>query len=556
MDARALLDTLTLKQKIGQLLIFGWAGETEEENTTVSAHARVLLEEFEVGGIILLGRNVSTPARTAQTMNELQERSGLPLFIIADQEGGMVARFKDPYVVFPGNMALGASGDPAYAYRAAKATAEELLAVGVNFDFAPCVDVNNNPLNPIIGTRSYGDSAEIVSRFASEAIRGYTEGGVLTSAKHFPGHGDTSVDSHLALPVVDFPRERLERVEFAPFRAAIDAGVASIMTTHIVFPALDPELPSTISKRILTGLLREEMGWDGLVVTDCLEMKGVALRWGTPAAAIECIKAGADCPLICHTLSTQREAYQRICEAVDSGELSEERLNQSVLRVLRAKERFGLLDKPAPADPDRALAVVSDEDKSSLALEIARRAVTVVRDERGTIPAALSADQEILVTGLHPQVPQLAGELARLHANVRIEPLGDLPRPSSEQEFGTLYPGQVLKAPRTAAESDFPKLASKTALVVVATCRSEPWTSGIDEEAQAHLVRYLAAQGAPLVVVALREPYDLRQFSDVPCYVASYGYRPEQLRACAEVLLGVLEATGALPVDIPGAISA
>lgn len=551
MDAKTLLNSLTLRQKVGQLLIFGWAGETPEENVTVSAHAQTLLDEFEVGGVILLGRNVATPKQTARTMNELQKRSRVPLFIIADQEGGMVARFKDPYIVFPGAMALGATGDPAYAYRAAKATAEELLAVGVNFDFAPCVDVNNNPANPIIGTRSYGDNAGIVSRFSAEAIRGYHDGGVLSCAKHFPGHGDTSVDSHLALPVVDFPRERLERVEFAPFKAAIEAGVASIMTTHIIFPALDPELPATISKRILTGLLREEMGWDGLVVTDCLEMKGVSVKWGTAAAAIECIKAGADCPLICHTLSTQREAHQRIMTAVEAGEISEDRLNQSVLRVLEVKERFGLLHTPEPADPERALEIVSAPEKTDLALEIARRAVTVVKDARKTIPARLDAGQEVLVTGLHPAVPRLGAELARLHANVRIEALGDTPKPAGEQEFGALYPGQVRKAPRTACEADFPRPLPETALIIVATCPSEPWTSGIDETAQANLVKALQRQGAPLVVVALREPYDVLSFGDVPCYVALYGYRAEQLQACAEIVLGVREATGKLPVEIP-----
>jgi beta-N-acetylhexosaminidase len=400
--------------------------------------------------------------------------------------------------------------------------------VGVNFNFAPCVDVNNNPLNPIIGTRSYGDNPETVARFAPEAIRGLHDGGVMTSAKHFPGHGDTAVDSHLALPVVDFPRERMDAVELPPFRAAMAAGVASIMTTHILFPALDPELPSTLSPRIITGLLREEMGWQGLVVTDDLEMKGVADKWGAAQAAVLSLKAGVDCPLICHTLETQVEAVRAIKDAIAAGEITEERIDASVRRVLELKERFGLLDGVTPVDPEAALAVVSSPEKKALALEIARRAVTVVRNGRDVIPAD-PGEGRIVVISLHHSVERLGAAFRAIH------PRTDVIAVSADQA----------RSPESIA------LPEDASLVVAGTCPSEPWTAGLDVEAQATMVKYLLKGPKPVCVVALRDPYDMLKFPEVQTYVALYGYRDEMLQACAEVVLGRINPSGRAPVALP-----
>lgn len=524
----SLLGQMTLDQKIGQILMFGWQGENDEENITVSWHARLLLEEFHVGAVVLLGRNVGTPDRTARTMNELQDRSDIPLFIIADQEGGMVARFKSPFVVFPSNMALGATGDPELAYRAARATAEQLLAVGVNFDFAPCVDVNNNPLNPIIGTRSYGDNPDVVARFTRRAIDGFRDGGVATSAKHFPGHGDTAVDSHLALPSVDFDRQRMNSVELPPFKAAMDAGVDSIMTTHILFTAVDPELPATLSERIIKGLLREEMGYAGLVITDDLEMKGVAAKWGTANSALMCLKAGVDCPLICHTLEEQRAAVALIKQAIRDGDITEERIEQSARRMLELKERRGILDGARRADPESTEAIVSGEDKQSLALEIGRCSVTVVKDEDGILPLKLADSDEIAVLSMHPSLQDFTAAFNA--AGVRA----------------TAIPIEGAEA----SQPDLLKLSERFKALVVATCPSEPWTAGIDEEAQASLVKHLMEANVPLVVVALRDPYDLRRFPDVPTYVTLYGYRQASLQAAAEIIAGKQKATGALPVAL------
>lgn len=525
----SIMDTMSVEEKIGQLLLFGWKGETDEENTTVSAHARVLLEEFHVGGVVLLGRNVSSPERTARTMNELQERSRIPLFIIADQEGGMVARFRDPYVAFPSAMAIAATGDPTLAYRAARATAEQLRAVGVNFNFAPCVDVNNNPLNPIIGTRSYGDTPEQVVRFSAEAIRGYHDGGVLTSAKHFPGHGDTSVDSHLDLPVVDFPRDRIESMEMVPFQEAIRAGVATVMTTHIMFPAYDADVPATMSAKIMTGLLRGQLGYGGVIVTDDLEMKGVEAKWGVVKAAIEAVKAGVDCPLVCHTLSAQRDTVSALKEAVRSGEIPLERIEESVRRILALKERFGILHGVAPADPRAAHSIVSDPEKAALAREIAERAVTIVRNHDGLLPIRLAPSDTLAVVTMHHTADDLGAAFRELHSNTAVL------RVTAEQA----------RSPRSIPVPDDARF------VVLATCPSEPWTEGLDVEAQAEMVRAFAAGSIPTAVVALRDPYDLQRFRDIRTYVAIYGYRGEALRACAAVILGNQKATGSLPVAMP-----
>lgn len=518
-----LLSNLSIEQKIGQLLILGWQGESHEDNITVSKHARVLVEDFQVGGIILLGRNVGTPAETTRTMNRLQEMSKVPLFIIADQEGGMVCRFKDPYVVFPSNMALGATRNPQYAYMAAYATARQLRAVGVNFDFAPCVDVNNNPLNPIIGTRSYADNPEMVAEFAQSAIRGFHDGGVATSAKHFPGHGDTSVDSHLALPIIDFPRQRIESTELPPFKAAIQAGVATIMTTHIMFPQLDPELPATISPTIIGGLLRQDIGYQGVIVTDCLEMEGVNEKWGTPNAAVMAFKAGVDCLLICHTLERQIKARELLLDAVRKGDITLDRLDTSVRRILELKERFGVLGGVAPADPEKAFEEVASQDKKDLSLEIARKAVTIAKNQGGILPLKLAGGGRLLLVSMHPALPRL------------------------QEAFQALYPNVSATAPIDG--TDEVNIPHDTEAIIVATCPSEPWTEGMDVARQARMVNRLIQGNIPVVALALRDPYDIRDYPEAPAYVCTYGYRNELLQAAAEAILGKTEATGQLPVS-------
>ncbi len=518
---------MTIEQKIGAMLAFGWAGE---EPTSVNDHARELIEEMQVGSVVLLGRNVSPDLhQTAETINELQSMSSEPLFVIADQEGGMVARFVEGVTVFPSNMALGATGDPNLAYKAASVTARELCAIGVNFNFAPCVDVNNNPDNPIIGTRSYGESPDKVSEFAASAIRGYQESGMIACAKHFPGHGDTAVDSHLALPSVFYPRERLEAVELKPFKAAIEADVASIMTAHILFPALDRSLPSTLSPKIVGGLLRGELGYDGVVVTDCMEMKAIADNFGTPQAAVMAIEAGVDIVLVCHTLSTQRETREAILKAVKDGRISEWRIDESVERIKALKHKFSLTSRRR-VDPNGIDRILRNREHLELQQEIAERAVTLVKDEEGLVPLSLSQNEKIVVSGLHPTVSPLAEAIKQHHQNTDVLLL--------DSAQGEAAIRQVID--RTSTGS----------VVVVPTCPREPWRQPIDLDLQNRLVRALIAAGRKVIVVAVREPYDIRNFPEVNTYICTYGYRGGMIEAAAELIFGKIEPRATLPVTI------
>lgn len=518
---------MTLEQKIGQMLVFGWTGATSEEQTTVNDHAREIIQDAQVGSIVLLGRNIADDlAVTANTLNELQSLSKEPLLISADQEGGMVARFVDGVTVFPSNMALGAARLPELAYRAAAATADELAAIGVNHNYAPCVDVNNNPANPIIGTRSYGESSQLVSEFAAQAVRGYQDHGVIACAKHFPGHGDTAVDSHLALPTVPYPRERLDEVELVPFRAAIAAGIDSIMTTHIMFRALDPDRPSTLSPRIIDGLLRTELGFTGVVVTDCMEMKAIADTWGTPEAAVMAIEAGVDLVLVCHTRSVQQASREAILKAVKDGRITEARLDQSVRRIMALKEKYSLSSR-RHADPSKLGKVLRAKAHLDLRREIAERAVTLAKNDLGVVP--LNGGARILVVGLHWTVDPLAEAIGRYAGSVETLTVEDA--------------DGIERAASSAEGAD---------AVVVPVAPHEPWRARVDQALQARLVEALNESGKPLVVVAVREPYILGRFAGVSTQLCTYGYREGMLEAAADVIFGRARPVGTLPVTVGG----
>jgi len=522
---------MTLEQKVGAMLMLGWEGETPADDTTVCAKARELVREMEVGGIILMGRNVRQDdlAVTVNTINELQSLSREPLLVNVDQEGGMVARFVDGVTVMPSNMALGATRRPDLAYKACYACGEELRALGVNYDFAPCVDVNNNPDNPIIGTRSYGESPDLVSGFGAQAIRGYQDAGVIACAKHFPGHGDTAVDSHLALPSVPYPRKRLDEIELKPYRAAIAARVSSIMTTHIMFPALDPDLPSTLSPNIITGLLRGEMGYDGVIVTDSMEMKGIAANWSVPEASVMAIEAGVDIVLIPHTLSTQRESREAIIKAVKDGRIPEPRLDQSVARIAAVKRGYDLGNRRY-ADPNALGLALRTPEHLAIQRQIAELGVTLVRNQNGAIPLRLGAGEKALVIGTHGTVARLAAAVREHWANVDAVEL------AGEREDVI---GQAIAA------------ASGASAIIVPTCPSEPWKTATDQALQTDVVKALNGLGKKLIVVAVREPYDLRNFAQVGAYICAYGYREGSLEAVAALIFGAIQPRGVLPVTIP-----
>ncbi len=518
---------LTVEQKIGQMLCFGWAGENEEESRSYSAHARELIEDMQVGGVILMGRNLAPPyLATAELLNTMQSTSHLPLLIGVDQEGGAVARFKEPFTVFPGNMALGATRRSEYAKLAGRIAAEELTAFGVNWNFAPSVDVNNNPANPIIGTRSYGELPEVVASFGEAAISGMQDAGLIACAKHFPGHGDTSVDSHLGLSSIPHRRERLEEVELLPFRQAIDAGVSSIMSAHILFSAIDSKRPATLSKQIISGLLREEMGFGGVVVTDCMEMKAIADNFGAGEAAVMAVEAGVDVVLACHTLSTQREMRQALIDAVQNNRIPESRIDESVERVLNLKRAYRLEDRRA-TDLEKVSQALGKQENKRLSQEIADSAVTLASNKGRLLPLQISDNCKLVVTGLHPAVELLAREIRPYHDNT-----------------------QSVVATNENWQQAADSLAQTAAVVVVVTCSKEPWTKDVFEPAQTDLVKHIQAIGKPVAVVAVREPYDLKKHVEMVTCVATYGYTRPQMIAAAKMLFGIIEPKGTAPESL------
>lgn len=488
---------MTLEQLAGQLIWGGWGGQGGDP-TQYDSHARFLVEELQAGGIVFLARNLETPEQVAELTRTLQNRAAAPLLIGIDQEGGRVCRMPLPGFTFPGSRALGAIDDPSVTRMVSRAIGEQLLAVGVNVDFSPSLDVNNNPRNPIIGVRAFAEDAETVTRHGLAAIEGFRDAGVVPVVKHFPGHGDTSGDSHLELPCLPVSRERLEAVELVPFRAAIAAGVPAVMTTHIVFPALDQRLPSTLSPRIITGLLREELGFDGLVVTDCLEMKGVADHWTPEEIAVLAVEAGADMLLVCHTQETQARMHEALCAAVRAGRLTEERLAQSRERIQRVRDRACLPD----CCPER----VSAAEFRRLERQVAEASLSLLGKVTGSgLPKGWDPRQRIAVAGA-PEVTEPLVAVMKEHGL------------KAEAATWPLSPKSVFEAPQ----------------FVWAALPNSPFADGSPSP---ELIRLLT-QHPRAIVVAAREHYLLDHYPESVARLAAWGHRPPNLHAVARWLAG------------------
>ncbi len=361
-------------RQIGQLVVVGFAGDSLGPEITA------LAREFDLGGVILFKRNVESPEQVAEVAVEAQQLAReLPLWVGVDQEGGRVARLRSPLTEWPPMLALGRAGDEKLAGRFASALAAELRAVGFSIDFAPVLDVLTNAKNPAIGDRALGERADVVARIGVAIIRGLQEAGVAACGKHFPGHGDTGVDSHLDLPLVESPPDRLDAVDFVPFRAAIAADVASIMTGHLLVPSLDAEKPATLSRRIVTDVLRGDLRFDGLVFTDDMEMKAIAGRTPQDRAVVSAIAAGCDVALLCGTdVQAHAAALEALVRAVERDEIPWKRVEAALGHQRRAKERFAAMEgttlsrnwRPMPSPALRAL--VGCPAHQSVAEEIRR----------------------------------------------------------------------------------------------------------------------------------------------------------------------------------------
>ena len=359
---------LATRREIGQLLIGSFTG------TTVPVEWRSLAREFDVGGAILFGRNVEAPEQVAELSADLEGLGrAMPAWVSIDQEGGRVARLKEPFTRWPPMATLGRAKSQQLAERFARALARELMAVGITLDYAPVLDIHTNPKNPVIGDRALAEKADEVAQLGRAIIRTLQGEGVAACGKHFPGHGDTSQDSHFELPLVEHPPDRLRAVEFEPFRAAVQEQVAFIMTAHVHVPSLDEERIATLSPTVVTSILRRELGFNGVILSDDLEMKAVSARIEVPVAAVQAIKAGCDGVLICSgDIDVQARALEALIKAAETGDIPVSRLDDAYKRHKAAKERFLAGTRPPVRGRLRQLrAVVGHEEHQAIAAEMA-----------------------------------------------------------------------------------------------------------------------------------------------------------------------------------------
>jgi len=480
------------------------------------------LARTRAGGVVLFGDNVASPAQLHGLVGALQGRAaalGLPPLLVAiDQEGGLVGRLPPPFTLVPSQAAQAATGDPEAAAVCARITGEQLRGMGVTVNFAPVLDVNVDPANPVIGTRAFGDDAAVVARFGLAALRGYRDAGVVAVAKHFPGHGDTRVDSHLGLPVVGHDRARLDAVELAPFRAAIGAGVPAIMTAHVVYPALDTE-PATLSRPILTDLLRGELGFAGVVFTDALEMRAIADRHGLAGAARLAKAAGADVVLPLGPLAEQVEVVASLREAARSGEIAADAFAATAERLDALRAAYGVSHVPPPfAAPSPAL--------DAEALAIAQRGLTVLRG-RERLPL-LPRTRLAVIDCAQPRWSLVEEASAR----------ADLLREAVVASFPGAT-GLVVGPEPTPDELDRARaLAAGSEAILLVTRDAFRYAH------QARLGQALAGLGVPLVHAAARGAGDAALFPDAAATLLTYGDPPVSLRALVGILAGRVEPTG------------
>jgi len=542
---RSLISRMTLPEKVGQLFVMRVYGHsaTAPDQTDIDANlkeigvrtAAEMIAKYRVGGIIYFtwAHNTRDPHQIADLSNGIQRASleqprGLPIVISTDQEHGIVCRVGAPATLFPGAMAVGAGGSRGDARTLGRVAGQELRAIGIRQNYSPVADVNVNPANPVIGVRSFGSEPQAVAGLVAAEVDGYQGALVAATAKHFPGHGDTAVDSHYGFPVITHSRELWERLDAVPFRAAIRAGIDSIMTAHIQFPALDDSGdPATLSHPILTGILRGELGYDGVVVTDSLGMEGVRTKYGDDRVPVLALKAGVDQLLNPPSLDV---AWNAVLKAVQDGELTEARLDESILRILRLKTRLRLFEKPYVSQSG-VTRTVGTPAHLATADRIAERTTTLLVNEGRLLPLARRTHRKVLVVGADPASP----------SGTTGPPTGVLAAALAELGF-TATALSTGTAPSAATVAQAVTAAQQADAVVVGTYNVTA--------AQKTLVEQLVATGKPVVAVAIRNPYDVAQLPTVPAYLATYSWTDVELRAAARVIAGRAAPRGRLPVPV------
>lgn len=524
-SSQEILNKMSLEEKMGQMIIGGFVG------TKANGDAKRLIKEAKIGSMVLFANetNIIDPVQTGKLTNELQKIADetdarIPLFIATDQEGGSVTRLKKGVTDLPGNMALGATRNVKQAFEAGRILAKELRAVGIQMNLAPDVDVNNNAKNPVIGVRSFGENPQLVAEMSAQMVKGMQSQQIMATAKHFPGHGDTVMDSHFGLPIVNKTIQALEKMELIPFRKVVEGKVDAIMTAHIDLPLLNgaTRKPATLSKPVLTDLLRKQMKFDGLIITDSLVMKGVAKSQDEiPQKAVESIQAGADIVLMTPevAIAQQLDVHKALVKAVEEEKIDKKQVDQSVFRIIEAKKKYQLFENNQ-VDINKIAEKVKTDDNQTIAQQMANQSITLVKNNQ--------------ILPLKTQMRQKIGVISSKSMLKYVQKYS----PSAKE--------MVIKQKPSKKQIQQAVVFAKQKKLVVLTTEN----ANLHKE-QLQLIQQLQRINIPIVVIGLGMPYELQKFPKVSGYIAAYGQKDTTLQAAVEVIFGKQVPKGKLPVSIP-----
>lgn len=577
-----LVSTMTLREKIGQMVMLEfrkWQNDGQEEthHKSLSPEVEKIIKDYNIGGVILFSENIDDIEQTVKLNNAIQKSSsnGIPLFIGVDQEGGMICRLKDG-VAMPGNMAIGATDNVDYAFDSSSAVGKELRAMGFNMNFAPSLDINSNPQNPVIGIRAFGGNPEIVSKLGISAIHGYQMQGIIPVAKHFPGHGDTTMDSHMVLPTVNKTVEELEQNELKPFKTAIDNGLEVILTSHIQFPTIESttviskstkeriNLPATLSHEIITNVLRKKLNFNGVVITDAMDMAAIRDNFGEEEAVKMAINAGVDIIMIPTTLRSTKDIskleqiYKAIEESIAKGDIKIDKIDDSVRRILNLKQKSGLLQNSQNFDVELAKEIVASKENRELETKISRDAITCLKNE--------PVGDKLLI----PTQTNTKSELA-IFAPYENEKTGIEYGIKRGKEQSNLVLGKhnisVYNQISTPTNDHVNKVEQSTQVVIFTNAEGNYNSINWAVSYPRNLIKLCQEKGKPYIIVVEESPYEAALYKDEPavllCYsskgsselVFSQGKYPKtafgpNIPAAMDVLLGLSPVKGLLPVDI------
>ena len=515
------INEMTLKEKVGQMIGLAFSG------TEYSPELSMQIEEIGAGLIIYFKDNCANPKQVFELNKIINEKAKIAPFIALDQEGGMVARVTEGVTQSPGAMVIGATGNPKYAYNLAYNMGVELRHIGFNFNFAPVGDINNNAKNPVINVRSYSEKPEVVAEYVYEAVKGYTDAMLMTSIKHFPGHGDTAVDSHIGLPKVDFEAERLHNVELVPFKMAVEKDLPGIMASHVLFTKYDPVYPTTLSKKMITGVLREELGYKGLVVTDSLTMSAVYDNFSIEEIVLNGFNSGCDILLLCgaRKISMQKEFADTAVRLAKEGKISIEVIDAAVERILKYKEMFKVGEM---ADTfESVVSELEEPSRMALAQKVMDEGLTLIKDENNLLP--IRESEKVLVVFPKIKVVTLVD-----NEDSSLNSLGDFMPFKVDKFYSTL-------TPTTEEKEELLKIANNYDKIVYCSYNAS------FNPTQADLINSLDQE--KLIVVCVRAPYDLNVLN-TKTYILSYEASVLSFESLAKALTGKIKMTGVCPVTI------